>query len=83
MATLPVRDLDDDLVARLKQRARTHGRSAEAEHRAILESALAPSRAEFIALVKHLHEQTRGTKQIDSAEIIRAYRDRDLPEGWE
>ncbi len=83
MATLLVRDLDDDLVARLKQRARTHGRSAEAEHRAILESALAPSREEFIALVKHLQEQTRGTKQIDSAEIIRAYRDRDLPEGWE
>lgn len=44
MANLLVRKLDDDLVRRLKQRAREHGRSAEAEHRAILEAALKPSR---------------------------------------
>jgi plasmid stability protein len=37
-----VRRLDDDSVRRLKARAATHGRSAEAEHRAILESALRP-----------------------------------------
>jgi plasmid stability protein len=40
MASLIVRRLDDDLVRRLKARARAHGRSAEAEHRAILEAAL-------------------------------------------
>jgi plasmid stability protein len=42
MATLLVRRLDDDLVRRLKERASTHGRSVEAEHRAILEAALRP-----------------------------------------
>jgi plasmid stability protein len=42
MASLIVRRLDDDLVRRLKERARSHGRSAEAEHRAILETALRP-----------------------------------------
>lgn len=42
MATLLVRRLDDDLVDRLKARASAHGRSAEAEHRAILEAALRP-----------------------------------------
>jgi plasmid stability protein len=42
MATLLVRRLDDDLVRRLKVRASAHGRSAEAEHRAILEAALRP-----------------------------------------
>jgi plasmid stability protein len=42
MATLLVRRLDDDLVRRLKERAAVHGRSAEAEHRAILEAALRP-----------------------------------------
>jgi plasmid stability protein len=42
MASLIVRRLDDDLVRRLKERARAHGRSAEAEHRAILETALRP-----------------------------------------
>lgn len=40
MATLVVRQLDDDLVMRLKARARSVGRSAEAEHRLILEEAL-------------------------------------------
>jgi antitoxin FitA len=42
VATLVVRRLDDDLVQRLKARAARHGRSAEAEHRAILEAALKP-----------------------------------------
>lgn len=43
MATLLVRKLDDDLVRKLKERAKAHGRSAEAEHRKILEEALGPS----------------------------------------
>lgn len=42
MASLIVRGLDDELVRRLKQRASQHGRSAEAEHRLILEEALRP-----------------------------------------
>ena len=41
-ATLLVRRLDQDLVRRLKVRASAHGRSAEAEHRAILEAVLRP-----------------------------------------
>jgi plasmid stability protein len=44
MATLIVRKLDDDLVQRLKARAKAHGRSAEAEHRLILQEALRPRR---------------------------------------
>jgi antitoxin FitA len=40
VANLLVRGLDDSLVLTLKQRAGEHGRSAEAEHRAILEAAL-------------------------------------------
>jgi plasmid stability protein len=42
MATLVVRQVDEELVRPLKERARTHGRSAEAEHRAILSEALRP-----------------------------------------
>ena len=42
MATLIVRKLDDDLVQRLKARAKAHGRSAEAEHRLILQEVLCP-----------------------------------------
>jgi antitoxin FitA len=40
MATLTVRNLDDDIVRRLSIRAAEHGRSAEAEHREILRLAL-------------------------------------------
>ena len=38
---LHVRNLDDDLIARLKRRAARHGRSTEAEHREILRQSLA------------------------------------------
>lgn len=40
MAQLIVRNLDNDLVRRLKQRAAEHGWSAEEEHRRILRDAL-------------------------------------------
>jgi plasmid stability protein len=40
MANLVVRNLDQRIVEALKQRAARHGRSAEAEHRAILEEVL-------------------------------------------
>jgi len=40
MAQLTVRKLDASLVRALKERAARHGRSAEAEHRLILEEAL-------------------------------------------
>ena len=40
MASLVVRNLDPRIVEALKQRAARHGRSAEAEHRALLEAAL-------------------------------------------
>lgn len=48
MANLIVRNLNPRVVAALKQRAARHGRSAEAEHRELLESVLMrPSRMSF------------------------------------
>jgi plasmid stability protein len=41
MATLTIRNLDDELRVRLRVRAARHGRSMEAEVRAILGEALA------------------------------------------
>jgi len=54
MSQLIVRNLDDSLVLALKRRAARHGRSAEAEHRAILREVLAadtqrPSFKEILA----------------------------------
>ncbi len=40
MASLHVRNVDDEIVRKLKERAARHGRSAEAEHREILRAAL-------------------------------------------
>lgn len=42
MAQLVVRNIDDDLKARLKRRAAQHGRSMEAEVRDILRAAVKP-----------------------------------------
>ena len=42
MSQLIVRNLPEDVVRGLKLRAARHGRSAEAEHRLILEEALRP-----------------------------------------
>jgi len=47
MAQLLVRDVPQDVVEALKRRAAEHGRSAEAEHRIILEEALRAGRAGF------------------------------------
>jgi len=49
MANLVVRKLDPLIVESLKKRAALHGRSAEAEHRAILESALVRTRRKTFA----------------------------------
>ena len=44
MATLTVRNLPDEVYRALRVRAGTHGRSTEAEVRAILESAVKPEK---------------------------------------
>ena len=51
MAQLMVRNLPDDLVKALKQRAAKHNRSAEQEHREILQSALRGPRRRSLATV--------------------------------
>ncbi len=42
VAQLIVRNLDEDLVQRLKRRAAAHGRSTEEEHRQLLRQVLRP-----------------------------------------
>lgn len=53
MATnLIVKNVDEDLALALKQLAASHGRSAEAEHREILRSALArPKRRSIVEVL--------------------------------
>lgn len=56
MATLMIRDLDDQVKARLRVQAAEHGRSMEAEARALLGAAL-QSRRPQRGLGTHIHEQ--------------------------
>ncbi len=76
MAQLLLRDVDDDLIRRLEQRAAAHGRSAEGEHRAILERALRPNES-FVEEAARWRERLAGRETTDSTELIRADRDRD------
>jgi plasmid stability protein len=73
---LHVRNLDDELIARLKRRAARHGRSAEAEHREILRQALATeTEPSFETLAADLRRLTRKRKQTPSELLLREGRD--------
>lgn len=75
MAQLLVRQVDDGLVAALKARARSHNRSSEAEHRAILEAALTPVPTDFAERAARLRAETVGRLTTDSADLVRQDRD--------
>ncbi len=60
MANLIVRNLDDRIVHALKERAAHYNRSAEAEHRAILEqSLLRPRRMTFAQVLASMPDAGR------------------------
>jgi plasmid stability protein len=76
MAQLIVRNLDPELVARLKLRAAEHGRSAEAEHREILRQALAVEpRRSFKELAAKVRSMTSGRAHTPSEVLVREGRD--------
>lgn len=76
MASLHVRNLDDELVEKLKVRAAQNGRSAEAEHREILKQALEDSRGlSFEEIAARLRAATAGRKHTPSEVLLRESRD--------
>jgi plasmid stability protein len=76
MTNLLVRDVPEDLLKRLKDRARANGRSAEAEHREILRQALSEDDgARFEALAAQLRALTAGRPQTPSEDLLREIRD--------
>jgi plasmid stability protein len=76
MGQLIVRGLDDRLIQTLKQRAARTGRSAEAEHRIILEQALGPETETFAEAAARMRART-PRQTTNAADIIRQDRDRD------
>lgn len=77
MVQLLVRDVPDYLIEGLKKKAAENGRSAEAEHRAILQQAISPQPQPhpFREEARRLREETVGWNLSDSADIIRESRD--------
>jgi plasmid stability protein len=75
MPQLLVRDVPQDVVEALKRRAAEHGRSAEAEHRIILEETLRAGRSGFWERAAKLRKETGDRVLTDSTELIRQDRD--------
>ena len=67
MAAISVRDLDEDVAARLKMRAARHGRSMEAEVRAILSEAVAAGEDEQPNLAQAIRERFATVGGVDLA----------------
>ena len=80
MATVTIRNLDDQIVQELKQQAKEHNRSLEAELREILADAT-QRRARMEAFRKEAERiramTPKGVKQTDSTLLIREDRDSD------
>lgn len=74
--SLSVRNMDEDLIARLKRRAARHGRSTEAEHREILRQALASEdEPSFEQLAAELRRLTAGRNTTPAELLLREGRD--------
>lgn len=79
MATLTVRNLDQEIIRRLRLRAAENGRSAEAEHREILRSALAggeraPTRGQVAERLAEFRRRTGGRGSATAAELLQEAR---------
>lgn len=75
MATLTVRNLEEDIVRRLRVQAAEHGRSAEAEHREILRAALTSggpltARQEAAERLADFRRRTAGRILASTAELL-------------
>lgn len=77
MGQIIVRNLDEDIIARLKRRAAERKMSLERHVREVLAEAARPTRAEAIAKINALRESI-GPVPGDSTAVIRRMRDR----GW-
>jgi plasmid stability protein len=78
MANLTIRNLDDEVVAKLKAQAKAHHRSLEAELREILSATVGrQAREDFLARADRIAAMTPDVEQTDSTKIIREFRDSD------
>ncbi len=70
MPHILVRDLDPDVVKRLKARARRHGRSLQAELKEILGQAAQTSTDDALALAGRIRRRLAGRAHTNSALLV-------------
>jgi plasmid stability protein len=76
MASLSVRNLDDEVLIRLKRRAARHGHSAEAEVREILRQAVSgDAEIGFDDLAAELRALTAGRRHTPAEDLLRESRE--------
>ncbi len=76
MARILIRDLDDETVERLKERARRHGRSLQGEAKLILTHAAGMSFSDARKLAQQWHKKLAGRALPDTTDLIRQDRQR-------
>jgi plasmid stability protein len=76
MTNILIRDLDDEVVARLKLRAKNHHRSLQAELKSLVESAVQFSIAETKQVSRVWHKNLSTKKHTDSADLLHEDRKR-------
>ena len=76
MAQVLVRDLDPEVLERLKSRARLHGRSLQGELKVILEAAAVFSMSEAREVSERWRQRLAGQMTSDSSDLLREDRDR-------
>lgn len=78
MGQILVRNLDDGVIERLKQKANQNGQSLEQTLRQILADAAKPSRQEIVEEARRIRSMMPPST-LDSTELIREDRDNDEP----
>jgi plasmid stability protein len=76
MAQLLVRNIDDSVVSRLKEHARRHGRSLQAEVKSILERASQNDLERARKVANRIRRRIGRRQQTDSAVLLREDRER-------
>ncbi len=77
MADVTIRDLDDEVPARVRERAQRRHHSLEAELRDVITRSVRPVDMEaFEAAAAEIRARTAGGRQSDSTDLIREDRDR-------
>ncbi len=80
MPQVLIRNVDRDILNRLKVQASTHGRSLQAELKTILEESVRQPQKlsvnEFLAEIERLHKRLGRCILSDSSELIREDRER-------